>query len=321
VYDILDPIRRRGSLHDQVFKDLIGRFLPDFMTLVAPEPAARLDLTRWTLLDKEAFTDLPKGKRRELDILAEVALADGAGKTALIHVEIEARFRPEIGSRLASYYMQTRLRHGRPVIPFLLSLRRGRPGVSLESVVDADLGPEIGRFRYFALGLERSSAEEFLAKEQPLAWALAALMRSESLSRAEHKMACLRRIATARLDDLRRFLLVNCVETYLQLEGRDAEELEALQARGNAEEVRAMRRMTWAEQIKKEGLDEGKREGLEMGREQGARQTLLRLLGIRFGSISDEVRRQVEAIRSVERLNQIAEQILVARSLEEIGLR
>jgi hypothetical protein len=33
------------------------------------------------------------------------------------------------------------------------------------------------------------------------------------------------------------------------LEGRDAEELEALQARGNAEEVRAMRRMTWAEQI------------------------------------------------------------------------
>jgi hypothetical protein len=112
---------------------------------------------------------------------------------------------------------------------------------------------------------------------------------------------------------VRRFLLVNCVETYLELEGRDAEELEALQARGNAEEVRAMRRMTWAEKRQKEWLD--------LGREQGAQQTLLRLLGVRFGPLSEEVKRRVEAIQSVERLNQIAEQILVAHSLEEIGLR
>jgi hypothetical protein len=117
-----------------------------------------------------------------------------------------------------------------------------------------------------------------------------------------------RRIAGAHLDDLRRFLLVNCVETYLELKGRDAEELEALQARRNAEEVRTMR-MTWAEKLE------------EKGREQGVRQTLLRLLGLRFGPISEDVRRRIEAIGSVERLNQIAEQILVAHSLEEMGLR
>jgi hypothetical protein len=40
-----------------------------------------------------------------------------------------------------------------------------------------------------------------------------------------------------------------------------------------------------------------------------------------FGPISEDVRRRIEAIGSVERLNQIAEQILVARSLEEMGLR
>jgi predicted transposase YdaD len=138
------------------------------------------------------------------------------------------------------------------------------------------------------------------------------MKRRGSLSRAEHKMACLRRIAGARLDDLRRFLLVNCVETYLELEGRDAEELEALQARRNAEEVRIMR-MTWAEKLEEKGRVEG--------REQGVRQTLLRQLGLRFGPISEDVRRRIEAIGSLERLNQIAEQILVARSLEEMGLR
>jgi len=34
--DIPPSKRRRRSLHDQVFKDLIGTFLPDVLTLVAP---------------------------------------------------------------------------------------------------------------------------------------------------------------------------------------------------------------------------------------------------------------------------------------------
>jgi hypothetical protein len=277
-------------------------------------------LTRWTLLDKETFTDWPQGRRRELDLLAEVALLEGGGRTALIHVEIEARSGPKIGPRLAGYYMQIRLRHGKPVVPIVVCLRRGRPGIHLESVVDADLGPEIGRFCYYSFGLARSRAEELLARDQPLAWAFAALMHAETLTRAEHKMACLRRIAAARLSELHRFLLVNCVETYLELTGRDAEEMDALQAGGIAEEVRAMR-MTWAEQLKKEGMEQGLEKGLERGREQGVQQTLLRLLGVRFGPLSDDVRRRVEAIRSLERLNQIAEQILAAHSLEEMGLR
>ena len=326
--------KRRGSLHDQVFKDLLGTFLPELVTLVAPEPAARLQLSRWTLLDKETFTDWPKGKRREVDLLAAMPRA-GGDRTALVHVEIEARYRPEIDRRLAGYYMQIRLRHDRPVLPIAVCLRGGPPGVSLRSVVEAELGAEIDRFRYYLLGLEGSRAEDFLIRDEPLAWALAALMRPESLSRAEHKLACLRRIAVAPLDDLHRFLLVNCVETYLQLEGRDAEELAALQARGHAEEVRAMggRRLTWAEQFEEkgwykgveqglaQGVEQGLAQGVEQGLAQGARQMLLRQLGLRFGPLSEAVKRRVEAISSVERLNQMAEQLLVARSLEEMGLR
>jgi hypothetical protein len=116
-----------------------------------------------------------------------------------------------------------------------------------------------------------------------------------------------------------RVLLVNCVETYLQLEGRDAEEWDALLARSQDEEVRVMRarKLSWAEQIFTEGQDTG----VEKGVEQGVRQTLLRLLSRRFGSLSDEVKWRVEEIHSVERLNQMIDQILVARSLEEMGLQ
>jgi hypothetical protein len=308
MFDIPVSTGRRRSPHDQVFKDLIGGFLPDFLILVAPEPAGRLDLSRWKLLDKETFTDWPRGRRRELDLLAEVPLAAGDGRTALIHVEIEARTRPEMGSRLAGYHMQIRLRHGKPIVPVLVRLRGGQPGVHFETVVDAALGPEILRFSYYSFGLARCRAEEYLAKDQPLAWALAALMRRGSMRRAEHNMACMRRIATAKLDELHSFLLVNCVETYLQCEGRDAEELAALQVRDNAKEVRAMR-LTWAEKLRMEG------------REQGAQETLLRLLGVRFGPLSEDVKRRVEGISSVDRLNDIVEQALAAHSLEEIGLQ
>ncbi|HEX7184562.1 MAG TPA: DUF4351 domain-containing protein [Thermoanaerobaculia bacterium] len=319
------PAPRRGSVHDQLFKELIGAFLSDFLGLVAPGPALCLDLSQWKLLDKEIFTDWPKGRRRELDLLAEVPLREKEGR-ALVHVEIEARSRPEIGHRLAGYYMQLRLRHGWPVVPILACLRRGRPGVALETVSDDELGPEIGCFRFYVFGLEGCRAEDYLSRSEPLAWALAALMRPGDLSRAEHKMACLQRIAGARLNNLRRFLLVNCVETYLKLEGRDAAEFEALQAseRGEDGTMRAIR-MTWADEMKaigrEEGMVLGRQEGVALGKEEGVRKTVLRLLRRRFGPLPDEVKRRVEAIRSIDRLNQIVDQILVARSLEEMGLQ
>ena len=325
MFDIPYP-KRRGSLHDQVFKNLLGSLPPRARgprrararCKAGPHPP-------WTLLDKETFTDWPKGKRREVDLLARVVLADGSDRTALIHVEIEARYRPEIGRRLGGYSMQ--IRHNLPVVPIALCLRGGPPGVSLGSVADADLGPTTNHFRYHLFCLQGSRAEDFLARDQPLGWALAALMRPETLSRAEHKLACLQRIAAAPLDELYRFLLVNCVESYLQLTGRDAEELAALQARGNAKEVRSMgtRRLSWAEQFEEKGwykgVESGWNQGVEKGVEVGARQTLLRLLGARFGPLSEDVKQRVEAIHSVERLSQIAEQILIARSLEEMDLR
>lgn len=75
-------------------------------------------------------------------------------------------------------------------------------------------------------------------------------------------------------------------------------------------------RMTWAEKLEAKG----EAKGLEVGKQEGFRQALLRMLGARFGPLSDDVKRRVEAIGSTERLNQIAEQVLVAHSLEEMGL-
>jgi uncharacterized membrane protein (UPF0136 family) len=79
-------------------------------------------------------------------------------------------------------------------------------------------------------------------------------------------------------------------------------------------------KLTWAEKL----IEQGREQGLETGLEKGLnlfRQTLLRQLALRFGPLPDEVKQRVLAIGSVEVLSQMAEQILVARSLEEMGLR
>ena len=50
------------------------------------------------------------------------------------------------------------------------------------------------------------------------------------------------------------------------------------------------------------------------------REILLRLLRSRFPSLSGQTVARVEAIRSTEELGSLAERILTARSLEELGL-
>ena len=121
-------------------------------------------------------------------------------------------------------------------------------------------------------------------------------------SRAELKMACLRRIAGLR-GQADPFLLVDCVENYLQLEPPEVAEFEALRSRKENREVRAMA-MTWSETQKAKGME----------------QLLLHLLGKRFGPLPEKVRRQVETINSLDRLTELAERVLSAHSLEEMGL-
>ena len=193
-------------------KEILRAFFADFLSLVLPGVARRLNLGKQDFLDKELFTDWPYGKRREADLLARVP-ARGTGKSpVLVHVEIEARTRAGMDLRMWGYYMQARLRHCLPVVPIVLILQGGPAGVHRQVRKESSTLYTAG-FRYHAFGLSRCQSEDYLSRPKPLAWALAALMRPGRRTRAELKMACLRRIATADLTDNQSLLLVNFVET------------------------------------------------------------------------------------------------------------
>jgi len=167
---------------------------------------------------------------------------------------------------------------------------------------------------------------------------LAALMSPGEERRAAYKLRCQSRIVEARMSSDRRVLLLDFVETYLQLTPLEAAEYKILSAR-NRRRTRAML-MTWSERLKaegkREGLELGKQKGLKLGKQEGLRlgkqeglqegarslqQVLLRLLDQRFGPLPESVHRQVEAINSLPRLTRLAEQVLTVGSLRELRLR
>jgi hypothetical protein len=310
--------------HDSIFKVLLRSFFANLLRLVVPDLAGRLDLAHPVFLDKEFFT--AGRQRRELDLLVRVSVLGDGGHTFLIHVEVEARALAGMGRRLWRYHNQIQAFHDCDVLSIVLYLERGRAGVQVQGLTDDLLGPDLGEnFRYVAFGLAGCEAADYLARPEPLAWALAALMRRGPLSRPVLKLACLRRIAAADLDDARRILLVDCVETYLGLNSDEAEEYARLYTVPENREVRKMA-MTWSERIA-EGREEGMQAGLLAGRQEGLqeglrmlRKVLLSLLEQRFSPLPMETRERVEAITSLDRLTRLSERALTARSLAALRL-
>jgi hypothetical protein len=69
-----------------------------------------------------------------------------------------------------------------------------------------------------------------------------------------------------------------------------------------------------------ESLLEARKEGRKQGRREGMHEYLLHVIERRFGPLPEEQRRRVEAITSPARLKRLADKILTASSLDEMGL-
>ncbi len=236
--------------------------------------------------------------------------------------------------RLRAYAGRILAAYGEQVLSILVNLKGGSAGVRWVTLKTVLSTPELSPFRYIVFGLARCVGAAYLARPEPVAWALAAVMSRGEESRAAYKLRCQSRIVEARIPYERRILLLDFVEAYLELTPSEAAEYKVLSGR-NHRRTRAMW-MTWSERLKDEGkreglklgeqkgLKRGEQKGLKLGKQEGARslqQVLLRLLDQRFGPLPESVHRQVEAISSLPRLTRLAEQVLTVASLRELRLR
>lgn len=193
-----------------LLRNLIRTFFADYLRLVEPDSARQMRLEQITFPRLEDETGL----------VAEIPSHHGETVTVLVKIELEALPPPETGQRLRRYLLGLELRYGQPLLLSLVYLQGGRPGIHLESgVISEACGIELVRIYYTTLSLAEARAEHFLERPEPLAWALATLMRPAKRTPEEHRCACLERIAAAPLDEERRRLLRQGAEALLVCPG------------------------------------------------------------------------------------------------------
>lgn len=199
------------------FRELFQTFLADFLKIAEPDyiPHLILEQIRYPVLDLTGWTD---DQRAALGVVADIPATDGTSVTILIHTEPAPLDPIGTAKLLARPFFHLEAAYSQPVLLTTVYLHGGRPGINLESAAIRQVfGMEVVRILYTTFGLSESRAEHYLERPEPLAWALAALMRPTHRSRAEHRKTCLERILGAGLPARETRLLVTCVEEWMEL--------------------------------------------------------------------------------------------------------
>jgi predicted transposase YdaD len=300
--------------HDQLFKDVLRAFFPQFLQIFFPDIAASIDLDGVSFRESEIFTDVPEGERRTADMVAEVH-SQGSEALVLLHTEFQGRRRPNLGYRLWEYNVGLRLRDRLPVISITLLLSGGTPGITLEIYEETLFGQSYPLLAYWQIGLRDLNAADYSGAAQDLAIALAALMKPGPEGRAGLKLTLLRRLQASTLDEARLFLLVNMVETYLRLETAEIAEFRAQMQREGAMDTE-LAEMTWADELMERGRAQGMQQGMERGMEQGKREAIVRLLRVRFHTVPVDLPGRLANLDAA-RLDVVLDKAEYLSSLEE----
>jgi hypothetical protein len=218
--------------------------------------------------------------------------------------------------------MQLRRDTGLPVLPVALFLRVGLDGVGWDAYEEDFWEHRVVRFEYAYVGLPALDGAQYATVENLLGVALSALMRLPADRRAELYAEGLKRIASSGENDYRRFLLVECLEAYAELDDGQKERLQALLQTDPYQEVESLMKTTYERGIEQgieRGIEQGIGREIERGIEQGERRLTLRLMEAKFGPLSPKVKLQVEAL-SPEALTQLQLDLLKAQAIGELRL-
>jgi hypothetical protein len=299
---------------DQVFKEFLQAFLPEFIALFFPDVARELNFDTLQFLDKELFTDVGEGEQREADIVARVETNQGVPEFLLIHTEVESTRRPsQFPHRMLNYYILLWLRHKTPIVPIFLYLAPGAGGLITETVEHVVLGKRVLSFAYDAIGLPDLSADDYTGRSNPIAETLSVWMRSDQ-ERLDRWMSLLHNLKQENINPARQALLLNVAEIGLPLSTLEEEDLIA-QLRTDTE-IETMTNF-----ITRDAFREGKREGIAEGKDEERLEMLLDATELKFGTVSNEMKNYLQQVILKEEGKAILARILRAEKPEDIFLK
>jgi hypothetical protein len=295
--------------HDHAFKELIGEFFPEFITLFFPQIAEYLDRASIEFQPQEIFADLVDGDTYEADVVVKARFR-GQESYFIIHVEHQSVFDSDFDYRMFIYFALLHRIFHLPVYPIVLFSHRSprQAGDRTYKVEFPDW--EVLRFNYRAIRLNHLKWQDYAQQQNPVASALMSKMKMKRQERPLVKVECLKQMAKLRLNPAQARMISKFVDNYLRLEGQEMATFQAELDRIEPGQKEAVMEVltSWTE------------EGIERGLERGAqreRSLVLRLLNRRVGTLPETIQTQVEAL-PLEQLEALGEALLDFTGLSDL---
>jgi hypothetical protein len=204
------------------------------------------------------------------------------------------------------------LQHGRPdvrVLTFVFYHCRGTGGIRKRQYRLGFYEESVHEIGYWTVGVGDLDAQEYAARDNPIAWALAAWMRQPRTERAGLRLRLLDKILRLVQDVVYRRLLLDAVRSYFTLSRvEQAEEQQLLQSGAYGE----VREMLDTELGRLEHAAESR------GETRALRTALVAILESRFTIIPEEITTRIDRLERPVAIERLIRRASVAESLEEI---
>ena len=170
---------------------------------------------------------------------------------------------------------------------------------------------------YWSVGLGELDAEPYAARQNPMGWALASWMRQQREGRVEMRLRLIDKILRRVREPVYQELLLDTVQTYYKLSGRERRLEEQLLRTGPYAEVEEMAQ-TVLGRMKAKERREGRQEGRQEGEELALQRAVKRAILTRFPAAPASLTQRLERFAQPERLEELLSRVILASTLEEV---
>ena len=292
--------------HDQLFKELLTTFFVEFLDLFFPSVLEYLDTDSIQFVDKEVFTDVVRGEKNILDLVA-LAKFQEQDYSFLVHLENQASNAPEFNRRMFRYFCSLFLKYDRPIYPIVIFSYDSPKRLDRNDFAIDFPDRQVLNFNYQIVQLNRLDWHDFLKQKNPIAAALMAKMKIALGDRPKVKAQCLRLMVTLKLDPAKMQLISGFVDTYLRLNSAEEAIFQSELSRMKLEEQERIMQITTS----------WKEEGRLEGRIEEKLRITLRQLNRKLGNLPEEIATQIKSLEPYQ-LDLLTEDLLDFETLDDL---
>jgi hypothetical protein len=288
--------------HDQLFKELLTTFFVEFLELFFPNVLEYLDIDTITFVNKELFTDVVRGEKKIMDIVAQAQFQQ-QNYSFLIHIENESSSKTDFNQRLFRYFCNLYLRFDRPIYPIVVFSYDSPQRLDKSNFVIDFPDKQVLNFDYEIIQLNRLNWRDFLQHQNPVAAALMAKMRIDKSDRPTVKAQCLRLLVTLKLNQAKMQLISSFVDTYLNL--------------NPDEETIFQSQLSTMELKQQEQIMELTTSWEQKGIAKGQVATILRQLNRKLATLPENLADSVKSLEAAQ-LDSLTEDLLDFQSIDDL---